>query len=80
MSEFEIEEPSALLRFVKRDGAYILQQTIMIKKFTTEHANQIGQRNVWRDVPLVEANVESNASIDTKAGLRLGAHLVGETK
>ena len=57
--EMVFEEPTSILRFVKRDGKMILQQLIAIKKFTTLHQHQIGQENKWCDVPVAE---EENAS------------------
>lgn len=54
--EMTVEEPSTHLRFVNKSGKMILQQLVLIKKFTTAHSNQIGQENVWRDIPVVEEN------------------------
>jgi hypothetical protein len=59
MPEMSFEEPTAALRFVRRDGKLILQQAFAIKKFTTEHQHQIGQSNEWRDVPQVDEEAET---------------------
>jgi hypothetical protein len=49
------DEPTSVLRFIRRDGKMILQQMIAVKQFTTRHTHQVGQTNEWRDVPIEDS-------------------------
>lgn len=53
--DYDITQPTVLLRFVEREGRRILQQRWAITTYDGTHRAK-GQHGEWRDVPLRPEN------------------------